>query len=111
MTSGSMKSSRNERWFGARIAAPSPGTFSRPVTFGRYHRRRIGPRSTYFMSHQNTHIDYRANQAKGNRRMLAFGVLEWTFLTLLVLLVGAAGVFALFLVLQLFRNPTSRPRA
>ena len=40
--------------------------------------------------------------------MLAFGVLEWTFLTLLVLLVGAAGVFALFLVLQLFRNPTSR---
>ena len=43
--------------------------------------------------------------------MLAFGVLEWTFLTLLVLLVGAAGVFALFLVLQLFRNPTSRPRA
>jgi hypothetical protein len=37
--------------------------------------------------------------------MLAFGVLEWTFLAVLVLLVGAAGLFALFMVAQLFRNP------
>ena len=40
--------------------------------------------------------------------MLAFGKLEWTFLALLVLLVGAAGVFGLFLVVQLFRNPSRR---
>jgi hypothetical protein len=40
--------------------------------------------------------------------MLGFGPLEWTFVTLLVMLVGAAGVFALFLVLQLFRNPTRK---
>jgi hypothetical protein len=40
--------------------------------------------------------------------MLGFGPLEWTFVTLLVVLVGAAGVFALFLVLQLFRNPTRK---
>lgn len=37
--------------------------------------------------------------------MLAFGMLEWTFLGALVALVGAAGVFALFIVAQLFRNP------
>ena len=63
------------------------------------------------MSHQNTPIDYRATGGKETASMLAFGVLEWTFLTLLVLLVGAAGVFALFLVVQLFRNPTARRRA
>ena len=40
--------------------------------------------------------------------MLGFGTLEWTFVALLVLLVGVAGVFALFLVLQLFRNPSRR---
>ncbi len=40
--------------------------------------------------------------------MLAFGKLEWTFVALLVLLVGAAGVFGLFLVVQLFRNPSRR---
>jgi hypothetical protein len=40
--------------------------------------------------------------------MLGFGPLEWTFVTLLVVLVGAAGVFALFLILQLFRNPTRK---
>ena len=40
--------------------------------------------------------------------MVAFGTLEWTFLSLLVLLVGAAGVFGLFLVVNLFRNPTRR---
>jgi hypothetical protein len=37
--------------------------------------------------------------------MIAFGILEWTFLAVLVLLVGTAGLFALFLVVQLFRNP------
>ena len=40
--------------------------------------------------------------------MLAFGRLEWMFLSVLVLLVGAAGVFAAYLVLQLFRNPSRR---
>lgn len=39
---------------------------------------------------------------------LAYGILEWTFLVVLVVLVGAAGLFALFLVLQLFRNPSRR---
>jgi len=37
--------------------------------------------------------------------VIAFGILEWTFLAVLVFLVGAAGLFALFLVVQLFRNP------
>jgi hypothetical protein len=40
--------------------------------------------------------------------MIAFGALQWSFLAALVVLVGAAGVFALFLVLQLFRNPSRR---
>ncbi len=40
--------------------------------------------------------------------MLGFGVLEWTFVAILVLLVGGAGVFALFLLVQLFRNPSRR---
>ena len=40
--------------------------------------------------------------------MLAFGILEWSFLVALVVLVGLAGVFALFLVVQLFRNPSRR---
>jgi hypothetical protein len=37
--------------------------------------------------------------------MVAFGILEWSFVVALVVLVGAAGLFALFLVLQQFRNP------
>jgi len=37
--------------------------------------------------------------------MLAFGMLEWTFVAVLVLLVGTAGLFALFMLAQLFRNP------
>ena len=41
--------------------------------------------------------------------MLAFGILEWSFIAILVVLVGAAGLFALFLILQLFRNPSRRP--
>jgi hypothetical protein len=42
--------------------------------------------------------------------MLAFGTLEWTFVVILVALVGAAGVFALFLVAQLFRTHARRPQ-
>jgi hypothetical protein len=40
--------------------------------------------------------------------VLAYGILEWTFLVVLVILVGAAGLFGLFAVLQFFRNPTRR---
>ena len=40
--------------------------------------------------------------------VLGYGILEWTFLVILVLLVGAAGVFGLYMVVQLFRNPVRR---
>jgi hypothetical protein len=51
-------------------------------------------------------IDYPHPDREGNHiSMLAFGILEWTFLAALVILVGAAGLFALFIVAQLFRNP------
>jgi hypothetical protein len=40
--------------------------------------------------------------------MVAFGPLEWTFTAVLVLLVGAAGLFALFIVIQLFRAHSRR---
>jgi uncharacterized membrane protein YuzA (DUF378 family) len=40
--------------------------------------------------------------------VVAFGALEWTFVGILVTLVGAAGLFTLFLVVQLFRNPSRR---
>jgi hypothetical protein len=40
--------------------------------------------------------------------MLAFGPLEWTFTAILIVLVVAAGVFALFLVFQLFRTHSRR---
>lgn len=40
--------------------------------------------------------------------MLAYGILEWTFLVVLVVLVAAAGVFGLFVLMNLFRNPTRR---
>ena len=39
--------------------------------------------------------------------MLSFGPLEWTFTAILLALVGMAGLFALYLVIQLFR-PHSR---
>jgi hypothetical protein len=42
--------------------------------------------------------------------MVAFGTLEWTFVVILGALVGAAGVFALFLVAQLFRTHARRPQ-
>lgn len=38
----------------------------------------------------------------------AFGLLEWTFLAVLVVLVGAAGLFAVFLLAQLFREHDRR---
>jgi hypothetical protein len=37
--------------------------------------------------------------------MLAYGILEWTFVAVLVLLVGAAALFGLFMLAQLFKNP------
>lgn len=37
--------------------------------------------------------------------MLAFGILEWTFVGVLVLLVGATALFGVFMLVQLFRNP------
>ena len=39
--------------------------------------------------------------------MLAFGPLEWTFTIVLIVLVAVAGLFALFILLQLIR-PHSR---
>lgn len=48
--------------------------------------------------------------SKGNAsNLVAYGTLEWTFVSLLALLVAASGLFALFLVMQLFRNPSRRP--
>ena len=40
--------------------------------------------------------------------LAAFGPLEWTFLVVLVALVGASGLFALFIVAQLFRDHARR---
>jgi hypothetical protein len=37
-----------------------------------------------------------------------FGLLEWTFVVLLVGLVGAAGLFFLYILVQFFRNPARR---
>ena len=39
-----------------------------------------------------------------------WGFLEIFFVSVLTLLVGAVGLFALFLLIQLFRNPARRPR-
>jgi len=50
-------------------------------------------------------LDYTQLPRKETTRfMLAFGKLEWSFVAVLVILVGAAGLFAMFLVLQLFRG-------
>jgi hypothetical protein len=40
--------------------------------------------------------------------VLAYSALQWVFVILLVALVGIAGLFAVFLVAQLFRNPGRR---
>jgi len=37
--------------------------------------------------------------------VVAYGALEWTFVGILAAMVTAAGFFAVFVVLQLFRNP------
>jgi hypothetical protein len=42
--------------------------------------------------------------------VLGYGILEWSFIVALVFLVGAAGLFALFLVAQLFRDHSRRRR-
>jgi hypothetical protein len=34
----------------------------------------------------------------------SFGILEWTFLVALVVLVAAAGLFGVFMLAQLFRD-------
>jgi hypothetical protein len=39
-----------------------------------------------------------------------WGFLEWFFVSLLTFLVVAVGGFALFVAVQLFRNPGRRPR-
>ena len=41
--------------------------------------------------------------------VLALTMLQWSFLAALVALTGAAGVFGLYVVLQLFRNPARPP--
>jgi len=41
--------------------------------------------------------------------MLArFGALEWSFAILLIVLVGATGLFGVYVVVQQFRNPGRR---
>ena len=40
--------------------------------------------------------------------MVASGALEWTFIGILAAMVIAAGLFALFVVMQLFRNPSRK---
>jgi hypothetical protein len=46
---------------------------------------------------------------KGNTLVVAsFGILEWTFVVILVALVAAAGLFALFMLIQLFRDHARR---
>jgi len=39
------------------------------------------------------------------------GFLEWFFFAVLAILVGAVALFAVFVGVQLFRNPTRHPRA
>ena len=40
--------------------------------------------------------------------MLAYSVFQWIWVVLLVGMVGIAGMFAVFVVAQLFRNPARR---
>lgn len=42
--------------------------------------------------------------------MLALGILEWSFIALVGGMTALAGLFALYVVLQVFRNPSRRPR-
>ena len=47
---GMKMESEKERWFEARIAAPSAGTLSRPLTQGRNSSFSTGPRTNVFMN-------------------------------------------------------------
>ena len=49
-----------------------------------------------------------ARNRKGKRgHMLAIsGLLEWVYLAMLVVMVAVAGVFGVFVLLQMFRNPS-----
>jgi hypothetical protein len=38
----------------------------------------------------------------------AFGILEWTFIAVVGSLSVLAGLFALYVLIQVFRNPTRR---
>jgi len=40
--------------------------------------------------------------------MLAYHTLEWTFIALLAAMVTAAGLFAVYVLIQLFRNPSRK---
>ena len=42
--------------------------------------------------------------------MFALTVMQWSFLAALVVLTGAAGLFGLYVVAQLFRNPPRTSR-
>lgn len=42
--------------------------------------------------------------------LAAWGLLEWFFAGLLAFLVGLVGLFFLFLIVQLFLNPSRHPR-
>ena len=55
-------------------------------------------------------VDRLYGPGPGGKRIhiVAYGALEWTFLAILVVLVGAAGAFAGFLVTQLFRAHSRR---
>jgi hypothetical protein len=53
-------------------------------------------------------LDYRHDCWRETSPMLAFGVLEWTFTIVLIALVGAAGLFGLFILLQLFHGHSRR---
>ena len=41
--------------------------------------------------------------------MLAYGILEWTFIILLVVLVAAVGLFTVYVVTQFFRDQAPPP--
>jgi hypothetical protein len=46
---------------------------------------------------------------RGAAAVLArFGILEWSFTIALIVLVGLAGLFGVYVVAQLFRNPGRR---
>jgi hypothetical protein len=47
---GMKMESEKERWFEARIAAPSAGTLSRPLTQGRNSSLSTGPRTNVFVN-------------------------------------------------------------